>query len=105
MRNLFAVPWLTLSYRTVVTILAAVISVFSIFGLLKINSGIKTPAKEMLTGSIQRSYGVLKPASSDPMAAFIAPASTHSRTAAKADMSPNVGYCGRVLAGFQTEQI
>ena len=24
MRNLFAVPWLTLSYRTVVTILAAV---------------------------------------------------------------------------------
>ena len=39
MRNLFAVPWLTLSYRTVVTILAAVISVFSIFGLLKINSG------------------------------------------------------------------
>ena len=78
MRNLFAVPWLTLSYRTVVTILAAVISVFSIFGLLKINSGIKTPAKEMLTGSIQRSHGVLKPASSDPMAAFIAPASTHS---------------------------
>ena len=70
MRNLFAVPWLTLSYRTVVTILAAVISVFSIFGLLKINSRIKTPAKEMLTGSIQRSHGVLKPASSDPMAAF-----------------------------------
>ena len=85
MRNLFAVPWLTLSYRTVVTILAAVISVFSIFGLLKINSGM-TPAKEMLTGSIQRSYGVLKPASSDPMAAFIAPlrlTQAHSRCKAR----------------------
>src|SRR6478672_10258137 len=75
-RNLFAVPRLVLN--TLVSILAAVILVFSIFGLLRINSGKETPAKEtpakeLLTGSIQRSHGVIKPASNDPLAAFIAP--------------------------------
>ena len=46
MRNLFAVPWLTPSRRTVLSIVAAVIVVFSIFVLVKISVGAKqVPAK------------------------------------------------------------
>jgi len=77
MRNLFAVPWLTLSRRTLLSIVAAVILVFSIFALLKISSGGKQePAKELLTGSIQKSPAVRKPPSDDPMASFVAPAAS-----------------------------
>jgi hypothetical protein len=48
---------------------AAVILVFSIFALLKISSGGKQePAKELLTGSIQKSAAVRKPPSDDQTA-------------------------------------
>ena len=58
MRNLFAVPWLALGRRTLLSIVAAVILVFGIFALLKIDSGGKhTPPKELITGSIPKSPG------------------------------------------------
>jgi hypothetical protein len=77
MRNLFAVPWLSASRRTLFSVLVALILVFSIFGLLKNSSGGKpAPAEELLTGSIQRAPAVRKSPSSDPMAAFLAPALT-----------------------------
>jgi hypothetical protein len=45
----------------VLSIVAAVIVVFSIFGLVKVSVGAKqVPAKELLTGSIQRSPAVRK---------------------------------------------
>jgi hypothetical protein len=75
MRNLFALPWLTPSRRPLLSIVAAVILVFSIFALLKISSGGKQePDKELLTGSIQKSPAVRKAPSNDPMASFLAPA-------------------------------
>src|SRR6266436_9086897 len=75
MRNLFAVPWLTPCRRTLLSIVVAVILVFSIFALLKISSGGKQePAKELLTGSIQKSAAVRKPPSDDQTASFLAPA-------------------------------
>src|SRR2546428_4941169 len=75
MRNLLAVPWLTPSRRTVLSIVAVAILVFSIFALLKTSSGGKQePPKELLTGSIQKSPAVRKPPSDDPMASFVAPA-------------------------------
>src|SRR5258708_39476121 len=77
MRNLFAVPWLTPCRRTLLSIVAAVILVFSIFALLKISSGGKQePAKELLTGSIQKSAAVRKPPSDDQTASFLAPAAS-----------------------------
>jgi len=58
---------------------AAVILVFSIFALLKISSGGKQePAKELLTGSIQKSAAVRKPPSDDQTASFLAPAAFQS---------------------------
>jgi hypothetical protein len=75
MRKLFAVPWLTPSLKTLFSIVAVVILVFSIFALLKISSGGKQePAKELLTGSIQKSPAVRKPPLDDPTASFLAPA-------------------------------
>jgi hypothetical protein len=51
------------------------ILVFSIFALLRISSGGKQEAaKELVTGSIQKSPAVRKPPSDDPMASFVAPA-------------------------------
>ena len=74
MRNLFVVRWLTPSRRTVLSIVAVVIVVFSIFVLVKIKSWRETgTAKELLTGSIQRSPAVSKSLSTDPMAAFLHP--------------------------------
>jgi hypothetical protein len=56
------------------SIVAVVILVFGIFALLKISSGGKQePAKELLTGSIQKSPAVRKSPSDDPMASFLAP--------------------------------
>jgi hypothetical protein len=73
MRNLFAVPWLILSRRTLLSMIAAVILVFGIFALLKIGGGGKhAPAKELLTGSIQKPPVRTSP-SNDPMASFLAP--------------------------------
>jgi hypothetical protein len=54
-----------------------VILVFSIFALLKINSGAKqAPAEELITGSIQRSPASGKTPSSDPMTSFLDPAAS-----------------------------
>ena len=73
MRNLFAVPWLTLGRRTLLSIGVAVILVVGIFALLKIGSGGKhAPAKELLTGPIQKAPVRITP-SNDPMASFLAP--------------------------------
>jgi hypothetical protein len=61
MRKLIVVPWLT----PVLSIVAVAILVFSIFALLKISSGGKRePGQELLTGSIQKSPAVRKPAQS-----------------------------------------
>ena len=73
MRNLFAVPWLALGRRTLLSIVAAVILVFGIFALLKIDSpGKHSPAKELITGSIPKSPGRTS-SLNDPMASFLAP--------------------------------
>ena len=54
---------------------AVAILVLSIFALLKIDSGEKQePAKELFTGSIQKSPSVRKARSDDPTAPFLAPA-------------------------------
>jgi hypothetical protein len=74
MRNFFVAPWLAPSSRTVLSIVAVAILVFSIFALLKISSGGKQePVKELLTGSIQQSPAVRKPRTDDAMASFLAP--------------------------------
>ena len=66
----------TPSRRPLLSIMAVAILVFSIFALLKIDSGEKhEPAKELLTGSIQKSPAVRKPPSDDPVASFVAPSS------------------------------
>jgi len=55
--------------------MAVAILVFSIFALLKISSGgTQEPAKELLTGSIQKSAAVRKPPSDEATASFVAPA-------------------------------
>jgi len=75
MRNLVAARRLS-SGQTLLSIVFAVILVFGIFALLKVNSGAKqAPAKELLTGSIPRSPAVRKSPSNDSMAAFLATAS------------------------------
>ena len=77
MRHLFAVPWLTPSRRPLLSIGVVVILVFSLFALLKVNSGgTRGPAKELLTGSIPRAAAVRKSLPDDPMVAFLSPAST-----------------------------
>jgi hypothetical protein len=72
MRNLLAARWLSSGRQTLLSIVVAVILVFSIIALLKVNSGAKqAPAEELLTGSIPRSSGVRKSPSNDSMAAFL----------------------------------
>jgi hypothetical protein len=63
------------SRMPLLSIVAVAILVFSIFALLKIDSGEKQePAKELFTGSIQKSPSVRKARSDDPTAPFLAPA-------------------------------
>jgi hypothetical protein len=81
MRNPVAARWLSSSRHTLLSIVVAVIVVFSIFALLKVNSGAKqAPPKELLTGSIPRSPAVRKSPSNDSMAAFLALDSTQPAT-------------------------
>ena len=81
MRDLFAVPWLTRSRRTLLSIGAVLILVFSLCALLKVNGdGGKVPAEELLTGSIPKAAAVHKSASNDPIVAFLSPASTQPTT-------------------------
>jgi hypothetical protein len=81
MQHLFAVPWLTLSRRTLHGIAVVAILVFGFFAILKSTSGGReVPAKELVTGSIPRASSVPKPPPSDPMAAFLSPASTQLTT-------------------------
>ena len=71
-RNVVA-PWLSSGRQTLLSILLAVIVVFSVIALLKINSSAnQPPARELLTGSIPRSPAVRKPPGNDSMAAFLA---------------------------------
>jgi len=80
MRHLFAMPWLTQSRRTLLGI-AVVVLVFGAFALLKaINGGREPPTKELMTGSIPTAAPARKPASNDPMAAFLSPTSTELTT-------------------------
>src|SRR5262249_52625558 len=73
MRNLVAARWLSSRRQTLLSIVVAVILVFSVIALLKANSGAKqAPAGELLTGSIPRSSAVRKSPSNDSMAAFLA---------------------------------
>src|SRR5215813_15216522 len=73
MRNLVAAPWLSSGRHTLLSIVVAVILVFSVIALLKFNSGAKqAPAKELLTGSIPRSPAVRKAPSDESVAAFLA---------------------------------
>jgi biopolymer transport protein ExbB/TolQ len=72
MRNLLAARWLSSGRQTLLSIVVAVILVFSIIALLKVNSGAKqVPAEELLTGSIPKSSAVRK-SPNDSMAAFLA---------------------------------
>jgi hypothetical protein len=74
MQHLFAVPWLTLSRRTLHGIAVVAILVFGFFAILKSTSGGReVPAKELVTGSIPRASSVPKPPPNDPMAAFLSP--------------------------------
>ena len=83
MQHLFAVPWLTLSRRTLHGIAVVAILVFGFFAILKSTSGGReVPAKELVTGSIPRASSVPKPPPNDPMAAFLSPASTQLTTQA-----------------------
>jgi hypothetical protein len=60
--------------RVVFSIVAALILVFGIFAALKMStSGKQAPARELHTGSIQKSPAVRKSPSTDPMAAFLTP--------------------------------
>jgi hypothetical protein len=79
MQSLYAVPWRNPARRALVSLLVAAILVFSIFALLKTNSGDKrAPApKELLaSNSIERPPAVRSSASNDQIAAFLAPAPT-----------------------------
>jgi hypothetical protein len=72
MRNLLAARWLGSGRQTLLSIVVAVILVFSIIALLKVNSGAKqAPAEELLTGSIPKSSAVRK-SPNDSMTAFLA---------------------------------
>src|SRR5215471_20712053 len=73
MRNLVAAPWLSSGRQALLSFVVAVILVFSVIALLKVNSGAKqAPAKELLTGSIPRSPAVRKSPSDGSVAAFLA---------------------------------
>jgi hypothetical protein len=81
MQHLFVVPWLIPSRRTVHGIAVVAILVFGFFAILKSTSGGReAPAKELVTGSIPRAASVPKPPPTDPMAAFLSPASTQLTT-------------------------
>ena len=81
MRNLVAAPWLSSSRQTLLSIVVAVVVVFSILALLNVNSSAKqAPANELLTGSIPRSPAVRTSSSNDSMAAFLALDSTQPAT-------------------------
>ncbi len=72
MRNLLAARRLSSGRQALLSIVVAVILVFSITALLKINSGAKqAPAEELLTGSIPRSPSARK-SHNNSMAAFLA---------------------------------
>jgi hypothetical protein len=71
--SLVAARWLSSRRQTLLSIVVAVILVFSVIALLKVNSGTKqAPAGELLTGSIPRSSAVRKSPYNDSMAAFLA---------------------------------
>ena len=77
MRNLFEVPWLSPSGRTLLNIAVVAILVFGVVALLKATTGGRqAPAKELITGSIPSAGPVRKSPPNDPMAAFLSPAST-----------------------------
>jgi hypothetical protein len=81
MQHLFVVPLLTPSRRTLHGIAVVAILVFGFFAILKSTSGGReAPAKELVTGSISRAASVSKPPPTDPMAAFLSPASTQLTT-------------------------
>ena len=72
MRDLVAVSWLSPSRRTLLSIGAVVLVVFSLCALLKVNSGGRdAPAQELLTGSIPRAVAARKSPPNDPMVAFL----------------------------------
>jgi hypothetical protein len=73
MRHLCAVPWLTPSRQTLLSIGVATILVVSLLAVLEINGGGRqVPTKELLTGSIPKAAAVRKSASDDPIVAFFA---------------------------------
>src|SRR5215472_13389926 len=81
MQDHFVLPWLTPSHRTLHGIAVVAILVFGFFAILKSTSGGReAPAKELVTGSIPRAASVPKPPPTDPMAAFLSPASTQLTT-------------------------
>jgi hypothetical protein len=65
--------------RTLLSIVAAAILVFSIVALLKVGSGAKqAPAEELMTGSIQRSPAGDTRSSSDPIAFVLRPTTSET---------------------------
>src|SRR5262245_60621116 len=69
--HLCAVPWLTPSRQTLLSIGVATILVLTLLAVLEINGGGRqVPTNELLTGSIPRAVAVRKPASDDPLVAF-----------------------------------
>ena len=73
-------PWLTQSRRTLLGIAVVAIVVFGAFAFLKAINGGREPTKELMTGSIPTAAPARKPASNDPMAAFLSPTSTELTT-------------------------
>jgi hypothetical protein len=70
MRRLFAVPWLSSGGRIGLTVLALAILVSGALAVLKMSRGGNvSPAKELVTGSIQRSSAVNQPR--DPMVSLL----------------------------------
>src|SRR5262244_802599 len=80
MQHLFVVPWLTPSRRTLHGIAVVAILVFGFFAILKSTSGGREAPTKEVTGSIPRAASVPKPPPTDPMAAFLSPASTQLTT-------------------------
>ena len=71
MRHLCAVPWLTPSRQTLLSIGVATILVLSLLAVLKINGGGRqVPTKELLTGSIPRAAAARKSAPDGPIVAL-----------------------------------
>jgi hypothetical protein len=72
MRHLCAVPWLTPSRQTLLSIGLATILVLSLLAVLKINGGGRqVQTKELATGSIPGAAAARKSAPDDPMVAFL----------------------------------